>query len=1070
MPFMICFNCNTPNRDQANFCKHCGTLLVQNCPRCNSALSNDASFCDHCGLRLVDSSGLFWQAARLESPRAQRISPTQPVTPPREATAPAPIPPSAPAKPEPRALHPATSESRLEQYIPQELKAKLDAARTSGEMVGERKQVTVLFSDIVNSTALAEKMDPEEWGEIVSGAHRRVSEAVYRYEGTIAQLLGDGVLAFFGAPITHEDDPVRAVHAALDILKQIRAYRDELLAKKRVPDFEMRIGLNTGLVVVGNIGTDLHMEYLAIGDAINLAARMEQTAQPGTVQIAPDTHKQVKSFFELEDLGGIEVKGKREPVPAYRVLGRKESAARPRGIEGLHAEMVGREQELLTLRGIITDLKQGVGRIVCVLGEAGLGKTRLVSEAHKAFNELGNAAGKWYETTSLSYETNQAYGLFQHLIRRVSEIGYEDPPRIVREKLASLVEGVAEERRASARQLFDALFGLESETAGAPLDSETFKRELCLAMRDWWRARFSQQPTVLVFDDMHWSDASSIETLRQLLVLTEEIPLVVMCVLRSERQSPGWQIKVAADTEYQHRYTEVALRPLSDAESNELLNRLLAMPELPTRLRASILEKSGGNPFFIEEVVRTLIDSGAVIAEERTVNGVTRRVWKATSAGADFAIPDNLQSLLAARMDRLEDATRATLQIASVIGRSFYRRVLQLVDEASQDVDKHLGTLIRLEMIREAARVPELEYAFRNPLTQEAVYKTILLKRRRAFHRRVGEVMETLFAERLEGLYGLLAYHFTQAGERAKAIVYARQAAQQAVAVYAYDEAIQNLRHALELIEPGDQTEIHLGLIEELADVYRLVRDFAQAIALYRQALDLSREMKGDKIIVVRLHRKIIQSVTDAKWSVDAAVYRQVSEIRMESRAQVEENLRTLTSAPPHPETVQLLTALSIDAWRNQTPPDWDIAQRFAQSAVEMAEQLDDAGMLSKALGALANVLDGRSLLREHLDLANRRLEISRAANLGDARESIDALRGVGVALMYFGEYAQALPYLAEAENDAARIQATEQQVNTIGIQAHCLFRLDRWDAVLATEERWRDLERRYSRERVGET
>ncbi|MBI5649829.1 MAG: AAA family ATPase [Chloroflexi bacterium] len=1053
---MICSNCNTTNREQANVCKQCGAVLAHTCPRCNVALPDAAIFCDHCGLRLVDSVGAYWQTAPSALPRVEIAPPPKPSVEPRAPIAIAPI--------------PVLAESKLQQYIPEELRAKLDAARASGDMVGERKQVTVLFSDIVGSTALAEKLDPEEWGEIVSGAHRRVSEAIYRYEGTIAQLLGDGVLAFFGAPITHEDDPVRAVNAALDILKQIGEYRNELRAKNRVPDFQMRIGLNTGLVVVGNIGSDMHMEYLALGDAINLAARMEHTAAPGTVQIAHDTHKQVKSFFEFENLGGIEVKGKTEPVPAYRVLGRKESASRMRGIEGLHAEMVGRDAELITLRGVITDLKQGVGRIVCVLGEAGLGKTRLLHETFLVFKSLEGLNAQWHETLTLSYESNQAYGLIQRLIRRVNGIGAEDAPEAMRAKLGALVECLAEDRRARALQLFESLFGLESQNGNAPLDGEMFKRELCEAVRDWMRARFANQPTVLVFDDLHWCDAASVEMLRQLVALTEEIPLVVLCALRTERQAPAWQIKIIADEEYQHRYTEVALRPLSEAESNELLNRLLAVAELPDRLRANILEKSGGNPFFIEEVVRTLIDSGAVVSEDRVVNGTTRRYWRATNAGADFEIPDNLQSLLAARMDRLEESTRATLQIASVIGRSFYRRVLQLVDEASQDLDKHIGTLIRLDMIRESARVPELEYAFRNPLTQEAVYKTILLKRRRAFHRRVGQAMEMLFPNRLEGLAGLLAYHFAQAGERDKAITYARHAAQQAVAVYAYDDAIQNLRKALALIAPETAIELQLGLLEDLGDVYRLVRDFAQALALYQQALARARDGASDKIIAVRLHRKIVQIATDAKWSVDATAYQQVSEIRNESRAWLEENIVTNGNEPPHTETVQLLVALSMDAWRNQTPPDWDSAHRLAQRAVQMAEQLDDGVALSKALGALANVFDGRSLLREHLQVATRRLELCRAGNFDDARESIDALRGVGVALMYFGEYDQALPYLTEAETLAARIQATDQQVNAIGIQSHCLFRLDRWDEVLTTEARWRDLERRYTRERVGET
>jgi predicted ATPase len=634
-----------------------------------------------------------------------------------------------------------------------------------------------------------------------------------------------------------------------------------------------------------------------------------------------------------------------------------------------------------------------------------------------------------------------------------------------------LVESLAGERRPRASQVFEALFGLESENGGLPLEGEAFKRELFEAMREWWRARFSDRPTVLVFEDMHWSDAASIELLRHLLPLTEEIPLVLLCALRPERQSPAWHIKTAADEEFHHRYTEVSLRPLSDAESSELVNRLLAVADLPDRLRASILEKSGGNPFFIEEVVRTLIDSGAVISEERSVNGATRRYWRATSEGASFDIPDNLQSLLAARMDRLEEATRATLQMASVIGRSFFHRVLLAMDEASQELDKHLATLVRLDMIREAARLPELEYAFRNPLTQEAVYNTILLKRRRRFHGRVAEAIEALYPDRLEGFFGLLAHHFALAGQRDKAIEYSRQASQQAVAVYAYDDAVQNLRKALELIEPGEQTEIHLSLLEELADVYRLLRDFAQAIALYRQGVDLWRGLAGgDKIVAVRLHRKIVQLATEAKWNMDLENYRQASQIALQSQASLEQSLAVMDGEPPHSEAVRALAVLSFEAWRNQIPPDWERAQRFAQAAVDMAERLDNAVVSSRALGALASVLDGRSLLREHLQVALRRLEITQDLGVDDPGECIDALSGVGMALMYVGEYRQAMPHLCEAETLSASVQAIGQQAAALGLQAQCWFRLDRWDEVVELEEKWRDLERRYTRQRVGAT
>ena len=946
---------------------------------------------------------------------------------------------------------------------------KLQAARDQGEMVGERRVVTMLFCDLKGSTAAAEGLDPEDWTEIMNGAFTHMIKPVYRYEGTIARLMGDALLAFFGAPIAHEDDPRRAILSGLDIVEAIKPYREQIQERYHV-DFDVRIGINTGLVVVGAVGSDLRMEYSALGDAINLAARMEQTAQPGTVQVAHDTYKLVKNLFEFKPLGGVEVKGKSEPVLAYQVLGRKFETIRTRGIEGLHATMVGREGELFALRDVMAGLQQGLGHIVFVLGEAGLGKTRLIGEAHEVFHALGYPPAAWVETISLSYETNQAYGLFQRLIRRISGIEYNDPPVTIREKLSALLQHLEEPRHARALLVFEALFGLETETQALPMDDETFKRELYEAMYLWWKSRFSLQPAVLVFDDMHWCDAASAELLRQLLPLTGEIPLVLLFAMRAERNAPAWQIKSVADEEYNHRYTELALRPLSEADGNELVDRLLNHPDLPHSLRSGILEKSGGNPFFIEEVVRTLIDNGILIAEERGVNGQTRRTWRATSASADFSIPDNLQSLLSARMDRLEESTRGTLQLASVIGRSFYHRVLQAVDEASNELDKHLGTLLRMDLIREAARLPEIEYAFRNPLTQEAVYKTILIKRRRAFHRRVGEAMESIYADRLDGLYGLLAHHFTLANDREKAIEYYRRAAKQAVGLFAYDDAIQNLRGALELIEAGKQTETHRTLLEELGDVYRLLRDIGQAIALYHDSLHLWETLpEADEVIAVRLRRKIVQLATEAKWNVDLDTYRHVRDLTLESLEELEQSL-SRGNYEPNTDVVRALATLSFEAWRSRLPPDWERAQRFAQSAVDMAEELAEPVVLSRALGALCNVLDGQSLLRDHLQFALRRLEVSSDSRVNNPMERIDAVSGAGMALMYVGEYEQAIPHLQEAEALAIKAQSIGQQTAAIGLQSQCAFRLDRWNDVLALEDKWRELERRYPRQRVGPT
>ena len=812
------------------------------------------------------------------------------------------------SKLQPSVSSPAVSvqeESALQRFIPKELQTKLSEARASGEMVGERRVVTMLFCDVRGSTAAAEQMDPEDWGEVINGAFKYMIKPIYHYEGIVARLMGDGLLAFFGAPIAHEDDPQRAILAGLDIVEEIRPYREQIHDRHQV-DFDVRIGINTGLVVVGAVGSDLRMEYSALGDAINLASGMEQTAEPGTVQVAHDTFKLVKPMFQFEELGGIEVKGKAEPVPAYRVLGVTTLATRTRGIEGLHAEMVGREAEMQTLQEVISDLERGVGRIVCVMGDAGIGKSRLVMEGRQVFENVIGADGEWYATTTLSYKANQPYGMFQRLLRRMMGVGSQAPLPAVQEQIAALAENLPKDRRPRARQVLEALFGIESEDDGLPIEGETFRKELVEAVRDWWRTRFSAHPIVMVFDDMHWSDAASIELLRQLLPLVGEIPLVLLCALRAERDAPAWQLKIAADEEFPHRYSEFSLQPLSAEESNELVSRLLAIAEISDGMREAILEKSGGNPFFIEEVVRTLIENGAVISEERSANGELKRYWRSTTEGTDFAIPDNLRSLVAARMDRLEEPTRATLQVASVIGRNFHRRVLQEVHDDGIDVDQNVASLLRLDLIREAARVPEVEYSFRNPLTQEAVYKTILLKRRREFHQRVGIAMETLYADRLEGFYGLLAHHFALAAERDKAIEYSQLESKQAVALYAYEDAVQILSAALELIEPGKQAGIHLALLEDLGDVYHLLREGNQAIEQYQAALQIWRQQEdGDQEAALRIDRKIVQVVTDLKWSVSLEDLQEAEDARQKSLGNLEKALSVAEEELPNLETAR---------------------------------------------------------------------------------------------------------------------------------------------------------------------
>jgi tetratricopeptide (TPR) repeat protein len=376
-------------------------------------------------------------------------------------------------------------------------------------------------------------------------------------------------------------------------------------------------------------------------------------------------------------------------------------------------------------------------------------------------------------------------------------------------------------------------------------------------------------------------------------------------------------------------------------------------------------------------------------------------------------------------------------------------------------------------LIRLAQVQPELEYIFRHALVQDAAYSSLLKQDRRKLHLAVGEAIERLYPERLDELAGMLAHHFTKAGEREKGVAYARQAAKQAQAMYAYDEALQHLRSAFEVVARDEPSLTQVALLEEWADAHRLVGQGQQAIKLYLQALDiwLRLERAGEeKIEAVRLHRKTIEAVTDLRWAIQVDEFEVARNSVRSGLGSFEAGLQMIEGEAPHAETVRLLSALSTAAWRILVPPNWELALRYAQDAVQMAERLDDPAALSTALGSLSVAPFGQGDLLSYTRVALRRLEVNRNDPNAEVREVVDSLRGAGSALMYVGEYHQALDHLREAKSLAMRIQAVDEHFNALALQVQCWFRLDRWDDVLGAESEWRELEKRYGRARTGPT
>ncbi len=517
------------------------------------------------------------------------------------------------------------------------------ATRQTGS--SERRSITVLFADIVGSTSIAERMDPEDWSAQVGEAYKRMTDTIEGYDGTIARLMGDGVLAFFGAPVAHEDDPERAVRCGLDMARAI----DELGATQRAKgasDLRIRVGINTGPVVVGIIGTETANEYTAMGDAVNVAARMQSNARAGSVLVAAATYRFISPLVDAVDVGLLELKGKTDSVQAYEITGLRAGAKATRGLVGLRAPMVGRDAQLTRLREVFGVVRAGQGRVACVVGEPGMGKTRLLAEL-RADIERTDGSVRWIDGRCLSYGETLPYHLVLDLVRSFIGVSASSDESQVADALQNVLRDLLGDGWLETSAYLGHLLSLrltpEQQARLSVLETEAIKRyvsSLILVLR----AVSARGPVVLVCDDLHWADAASVDTLLQLLPF------------------------------FGDALTDIRLDPLSLEDSRSLVSNLLQIESLRADTRDLILAKAEGNPFFVEEVIRMLIDRGAIVREGDR--------WIATERVASIDIPDTLQGLLLARIDRLPQESKRTLRVASVIGRQFGVNILERLLEA----------------------------------------------------------------------------------------------------------------------------------------------------------------------------------------------------------------------------------------------------------------------------------------------------------------------------------------------------------------------------------------------------
>jgi class 3 adenylate cyclase len=664
-------------------------------------------------------------------------------------------------------------------YLPRDLRERFLAAGT--ETAGEQRQVTVLFVDLVQSTEIIGVLGDEVMADLLDEFMGGIARVVDDLEGTIAEVMGDGALCMFGAPVAHEDDPERALRAALAIRRFVAELSPIRMAgADRRP--EVRIGVHTGMVIMRAIGQDYRLTYTAIGDAVHLTQRLQAAARPGEILVSTKTRQLVVSLFRFSHPAPFALKGFARPQVAVRLLGEQDSVDR-RPLDAGGAAFIGRERDITTLQACFEELAAGLaGGVLTIWGEAGIGKSRLVAELHRRAPPIIT----WLEGRALSYAQNAPYSVIGRQLRRAAGIRVSDTERSARAKLRDLLTRECGPDQSPMIYPFIATaLAMRLEESEATLveglSGDPLQHEVVHALRTLVGGTARRAPLVLVFEDLHWSDRASTAAIEELLALVEDHPVLYVLVARPDTQAPSWALRQKIETSYPHRHTSIRLGPLSGQASASLAMNLLEADSLPPELRELVLEKAEGVPLFVEELTRSLVEQGAL-----TQQGVS---WRLNVSADELRVPDTVQGIILARLDRLEDPLKRVLQVASVVGQVLPYSVLARVSGANGQLSAQLRDLQRLDLLRETRRRPDIEYVFKHALIRDVAYSTLLTRQRKQLHRRVGEAMEGLLGERLGEFQSIIAEHFLRAEAWARAADHLLEAGDEAARLSADAEA-----------------------------------------------------------------------------------------------------------------------------------------------------------------------------------------------------------------------------------------------------------------------------------------
>jgi class 3 adenylate cyclase len=651
------------------------------------------------------------------------------------------------------------------------------------------RPITALFADIVGSTGLGERLGPDEVKVLVGECVTRMSRAVEGFGGVIQAFMGDGICAYFGVPAAHEDDPERAARAALRILGVAAGYAGEVEAAWGIEGFNVRVGVNSGPAAVGLVGGE-DSQTVALGDTTNVAARLQSAAEPGSIAIGPGTASRLDERFVLEPLGQVTVKGRTEPITASRLVGPRPVTEPPS-----RTPLVGRDRELAQLEAAVADLRAGRGQVVLVVGDAGLGKTRMLAElVSLADEDIARLEGR-----CVSYGADSPYGPFVELLRTWLGVEDTDTELAVRTKLrarAGALLGATQDRTLPYLGLMLSIrLEQDVERELLALSADELSDRVQEAFVRWAEALGAERPLILAIDDLHWADRTTRALAERLLELTDRSAVMLAAGLRQDPGSEGWAFRLEAQTRFAHRVDELQLSPLAPVAARALIDELVPAGLVGEAVKDEVVAKAEGNPLYLEELLRALLETG----------GDRRRTWTITPKTA-AELPPALEALLVARIDRLESGARRLAQVAAVVGREF---PVSVAASVAGSAEADIASLLRAEIVREIRRFPELECSFRHGLLQEAALATLTPTSQRELYGRVGHAMEAQLGDQVDERLDQLAFYFYRSDETEKALGYLERAAEHAVTVEALERADQLWERARRLAERvGDQERV----------------------------------------------------------------------------------------------------------------------------------------------------------------------------------------------------------------------------------------------------------------------